>query len=517
MSEPETNEELLENDTSLLLDDDDLFVRAPKKHKILMISDHPLFPSGVGVQARVLIDGLIKTGRYTFRCLGAAIKHQDYRTVKVSDDLLIKPIDGFGNPTILRQLLLEEQPDAILIFTDPRQFTWLWQMEDEIHQICPITYWHVWDNDPYPKFNGPWYESTDLINCISKKTYDLVVEHFPEKTNYIPHAFPKEIYHPLDPSELKEMASKHFPGKEDWFKALWVNRNAMRKVPNDVLESWKMFLDELEQTEGHRNALLIMHTDPFDQEGPNLVAVTELLGLQDNVIFSNSKLEFKEMNMLHNLCDVCINISKNEGYGLSTHINMQVGKPVIALKTGGEYKVQNPVTGQQYGVALEPVKRLLVGSQTVPYIYEDYADQAEVKDAFMKIYKMTDEEKQKLSEDAIAYIDENFSCDSVVKAWDESLEKCIVTFKESKGKSKFVLETLNVEGKPALSLTPAQIQKMINDKMAMDQNKKTAAPTLNRKQRRMNRKKSGTKQQQQVVKPEKQRSIKTIDVSNMDF
>ena len=37
--------------------------------KILFLSDHPLAPSGVGVQARFLIEGLIKTGKYSFNDL----------------------------------------------------------------------------------------------------------------------------------------------------------------------------------------------------------------------------------------------------------------------------------------------------------------------------------------------------------------------------------------------------------------------------------------------------------------
>ena len=199
-------EEILETQTDLLLDDDDdddLFIKPVKKSKILVLSDHPLAPSGVGVQARFLIEGLIKTGKYTFRCLGGAMKHANYQTVKVNDDFIIKPVDGFGNPSILREILITEKPDALLLFTDPRQFTWVWQMEDEIRQICPITYWHVWDNDPYPQFNSKWYESTDLINCLSYKTYELVKEHFPDKTNYRPHAFPKEVFFPIPENQRK--------------------------------------------------------------------------------------------------------------------------------------------------------------------------------------------------------------------------------------------------------------------------------------------------------------------------
>jgi hypothetical protein len=36
-----------------------------KKNKILILSDHALSPSGVGVQTRFLVDGLIKKGCWT--------------------------------------------------------------------------------------------------------------------------------------------------------------------------------------------------------------------------------------------------------------------------------------------------------------------------------------------------------------------------------------------------------------------------------------------------------------------
>src|SRR5690606_13956087 len=134
-----------------------------KKTKILMLCDHPLSTSGVGTQARHLIDGLLKTGKYSFRVLGAAVKHERYDPIKVDgkDDYIIKPIDGFGNRDMIRISLMQEKPDAIFIVTDPRFFIWLWEMREEVHQICPIVYWHVWDEQPYPVFNEVLYHSTD--------------------------------------------------------------------------------------------------------------------------------------------------------------------------------------------------------------------------------------------------------------------------------------------------------------------------------------------------------------------
>lgn len=282
----------------------------PRKKKILALCDHPLSTSGVGIQARYLMDGLIRTGLYTFRVFGAAIKHSDYRTVKVNDDLIIQPIDGFGNRDMLRVTLANEKPDALFLFTDPRFFIYVWEMEEEIHQICPIVYWHVWDNDPYPAFNRPLYESTDLINCLAHKTYELIQPNFPSKTHYIPHSLPTDMFYPLPKEQVRRLKADILGSdRVDNFTLLWINRNARRKMPSDVLDSWRIFLQKLHEKHGHRNANLIMHTDPYDQEGPNLMHVMEMMGLRDSVVFSTERVEFDKINILHNISDGCINIS----------------------------------------------------------------------------------------------------------------------------------------------------------------------------------------------------------------
>ena len=85
------------------------------KYKILMLSDHALSTSGVGTQSRHLINGLIEKGKWSFRQLGAAMKHENYDVVTVNPDFVIKPIDGFGNKELMRILLATEQPDAVFI------------------------------------------------------------------------------------------------------------------------------------------------------------------------------------------------------------------------------------------------------------------------------------------------------------------------------------------------------------------------------------------------------------------
>ena len=410
-----------------------------KKYKILMLSDHALSTSGVGTQSRHLIHGLLEKGCWTVRQFGAAIKHDDYRTIVVNEDFVIKPINGFGDPESLRVVLATEKPDILFLFTDPRFFTWVWEMEDEIHQICPIVYWHVWDNLPTPRFNDVLYDSTDLINCHSHLTYEMVSENFPEKTNFIPHALPEEVFFPLGKHAISAYRRQLLgPERQDHFVAFWMNRNAKRKRPNDVLLSWKHFVDKLKE-QGKQDATLIMHTDPNDPEGPNLEMTAEMLGIKDSVFFSNQRVDFEKINILHNMADVVFNISYAEGFGLGTLEAMQCGTPIIAVTTGGlTRQVVDHRDGSENGIALPVEVRTLVGSQTVPYIYEDYVSAETIGDAFYKMYSMPDEERDALSKKVRDYALSEFSYQDTVDKWHETMMDLLKDWKHE----NYVMETL---------------------------------------------------------------------------
>lgn len=401
-----------------------------------MLCDNPLATSGVGCQANHLINGLLKKNRWSFRVLGGAIKHADYRIQYVNDDYLIKPVDGFGDPELIRELLIKEKPDAIFLFTDPRFFMWLWQMEDEIHQICPIVYWHVWDNDPYPKFNDVLYQSTDLINCHSHLTYRLVSEHHPHKTNFIPHALPKNVFKKHDDATTLMNKIKILgPDRADHFVCSWVNRNARRKMPGNVMLAWKLFLDKLQATYGHKKATLLMHTHPSDPEGQNLISIADDFGITQNVIYSTGRVSFEEMAVLYNISDFSITLPIHEGFGLGTLEAMQCGKPIIAVKTGGlTRQVVDHRDGSHNGIALDPDVRDLVGGQSVPYIYEDHVSCHKAADAIWQLFEMGHEARVALGEKARNYVLSEFDIDHTVNEWDRTMHETITRWKQTKHK-----------------------------------------------------------------------------------
>lgn len=427
-----------------------------EKYKILLLSDDLRCVSGVGGQSRMLVEALVSSGKFSVKQLGGAMKQPNYDVQMLHPDIVVKPVDGFGTPNLLRQLLITERPDVLVLFTDPRQFVWVWQMEDEINQICPIVYWHVWDNDPYPEYNSAFYESTDVINCISMKTYNLLKDRFPAKVNYLPHTFPKNWYYELPKEEVEKLKAETLKDKKDWFFTLWVNRNAHRKMPADVMHGFKLFLDLLQEKEGHRNALLVMHTNPKDPEGPDLEAVAEMLKISDRVMFSVGQIDIPDMNRLYNVADTLVNVSRAEGFGLSLYQTLSVGKPVVALKTGGMTDQIIDKHGNVHGVALDPVERYLVGSQATPYIYDDHFSKKELAEGLYKIYKLSPEEKEKIKQNVKEHFEEQFNYDTVMSKWIEILEKTILDWREDKKEKNWGLIQFS---QPKRTINDIQINK----------------------------------------------------------
>ena len=100
---------------------------------------------------------------------------EDARKISGVEDASLKiiPWSGYGDANILRELIMRHQPDAILHFTDPRFWGWLYNIEREVRQKVPLTYLNIWDDVPYPMWNRPFYKSCDALFSISKQTYNI--------------------------------------------------------------------------------------------------------------------------------------------------------------------------------------------------------------------------------------------------------------------------------------------------------------------------------------------------------
>jgi len=393
-----------------------------EKIKVFTISDHPLMASGVAHTMRTIITALLRSGKFTVYSFGGAIKHEDYNPIKTEefgDDWIIQPIDGFGSQETIRSLLRTQRPDVLLFQSDPRFFQWLLEMSNEVRPLVPMVWYGIWDNYPYPVYNKPVWGSNDHFVSISKVTHDIVSTVCPDLENtYIPHSVDSELFQPTPKDELSKFSEKHFPTLEnDRFVVFWNNRNARRKLSGSLVFWWKDFLDKV----GRDKAVLLMHTNPYDPNGQNLQAIKNDLELTDQELIINNNIVPQEfLANMYNLSDVTINISDAEGFGLSTLESLSCGTPIIVNMTGG---LQEQVTDGKnwFGVGIEPASKAIVGTQDIPYIYEDRVGKEDVIDALVKIWELPEEDRKALGTLGREYVKKNYNFDNHNQQWVDLL------------------------------------------------------------------------------------------------
>tara|TARA_R110000737_G_scaffold149536_1_gene178882 strand:+ start:1819 stop:3075 length:1257 start_codon:yes stop_codon:yes gene_type:complete len=391
-----------------------------KKIKLLTISDHPLSPSGVANQTRYMIEALLATGRYQVLSLGGAVKHQNYEPQKVKpygEDWIIVPVDGYGNPEQIRSVLRTHKPDIFWFMTDPRFYEWLWDIDNEVRAQCPMVYYHVWDNFPAPVYNKQHYESNDMIASISKVTHKIVSEVTDNVENvYLPHAVDSNYFKPMPKEAIQKL--KKAQGLEDKFIFFWNNRNARRKQSGSLIYWFKKFCDKV----GKDKCVLIMHTDPNDPYGQPLEHLLQHFGANEGQIrISKEKVLPEHLSAMYNIADCTINVSDAEGFGLATLESLSCGTPIIVTMTGG---LQEQVTDGEnwFGIGIEPSSKALIGSQQVPYIFEDRIAESDVLEALEKMYDMKKEDREKLGEEGRAHVNKNYSFEGYQKKWVEVLD-----------------------------------------------------------------------------------------------
>jgi glycosyltransferase involved in cell wall biosynthesis len=391
-----------------------------KRIKVLTISDHPLSPSGVGTQTKYIIEALLESDKFDVVSLGGAIQHPEHKpqiTEEWGERWKIFPVDGYGTQDIVRSVIRNERPDILYFMTDPRFYGWLWEMESEIRSLIPMVYYHVWDNYPYPTYNKSFYESNDFIASISKVTQDIVETVAPDvKSLYVPHAVDSEFFKPLPKGQIAEFR-KSFDNDhntEGKFIFFWNNRNARRKQSGSLLFWFKDFLDEV----GDDKATLIMHTDPKDGFGQDLNAIVHELGInKGQVLFSTQKVGMEQLAMFYNMADCTVNISDAEGFGLATLESLSCGTPIIVNMTGG---LQEQVTDGKswFGIGLEPDSKSIIGSQQVPFIYEDRLNGAKVKSAFRNMmYVYSAEVREQMGKAGREHVVKNYNFKTFAESW----------------------------------------------------------------------------------------------------
>ena len=329
------------------------YIPQNQRKKILLLSDDIRTQSGVGNQAKEIV--LNTAHHFNWVNLGGAVNHPDHgkgfdlspdinKMVGLEDsDVKVIASNGYGNPDMVRSIIRTEKPDAIMHFTDPRYWIWLYQMENEIRQKIPMIFYTIWDDLPYPMWNREFYRSDDMLLGISKQTVNIVKNVLRDHSKpdwavkYIPHGIDENKFFPIiNDFELEAWKDMFLEKKEYNFVLLWNSRNIRRKNASDIILAWRTFLDQL-PIEKAKKCLLIMHTDPVDNNGTDLLSVEEALCDPEihKVKFDSKKWDEKHLNYLYNISDAHMFFTDNEGWGLGLTESLMAGRMIIAPVQGG--------------------------------------------------------------------------------------------------------------------------------------------------------------------------------------
>ena len=413
------------------------YIKKEDRKKILLITDDIRVHSGVAQIGREIVFNT--SHKYNWVQMAGAVEHPDEgKIIDLSDEIgkqvpnvhdphcLLYPTKGYGDINLLRAVIGRENPDAIMLITDPRYFAWLFHAENEIRSKIPISYLNIWDNYPAPMYNKEFYESCDLLMGISKQTVNINKLVLGDKGKnkifkYIPHGLNSQKFEILDDNdkELLNFKKNIQLDSDNNFHLIFNSRNIRRKQIPNIIMAYKLFIDQLTPEEA-KNCQLTLKTEAVFEHGTDLRAVVEYFCNPEicNVKIFEHKLTTEEMNLLYNSADGVIQLSNAEGWGLSLTEAMLTGTPFIAAVTGGmqdqmrfedengdwiefndEFPSNHHGKYKKHGEWALPVyisASTLVGSPPTPYIFDDHHNINDVVDQIMKLYNMSKEERKSI-------------------------------------------------------------------------------------------------------------------------
>ena len=412
------------------------YIKKEDRKKILLITDDIRVHSGVAQIGRETV--LNTLHKYNWVQMAGAVDHPELgkiidfsEEIKKNTDVkdpyvMLYPQKNYGDADNLRAVIAREKPDALFLITDPRYFSWLFHIENEIRKEIPIAYLNIWDNYPAPMYNKEYYESCDLLMGISKQTVNINKLVLGDKGKnkvfkYIPHGLNSNIFNILkdDAPELIRFRKNIGLKEDNNFHLIFNSRNIKRKQASNIIMAWRLFTDQLSPEESKKCQLTLKTEASFDH-GTDLNAVIEYMCPPDicRVGILDHKLSAEEMNLMYNSADGVIQISNAEGWGLSLTESMLTGTPFIATVTGGmqdqmrfedengnwvefndEFPSNHHGKYKKHGEWALPVyisASTLGHTCATPCIYDDHHNIHDVTDQIMKLYKMSKEERKSI-------------------------------------------------------------------------------------------------------------------------
>lgn len=225
--------------------------------------------------------------------------------------------------------------DGFFILNDPWVIDqYLVRIKESFKKVPPIVvYFPVDAIDLNPK----WFRHYDMVTkvCVYTEFAKKEVEKVAPKLNIeiVPHGVDTRIFRKLYQTSRAEIKRQIFPDKEkidlaNSFIVLNANRNQPRKRIDITIQGFSLFAKEKPD-----NVLLYLHMGIVDT-GFDVMELCYRYGIDNRLILTDKSMNIQsipenELNRIYNACDVGINTSVGEGWGLTAIEHAVTGAPQV--------------------------------------------------------------------------------------------------------------------------------------------------------------------------------------------
>lgn len=299
-----------------------------EKVRVLWISD-AVTPTGFSRVSHSILKNL-SLDKYDISWLGV-----NYYGDPHNYPFRIYPASTYGDvvgTNRVSDILRIEQPQLIFMLGD------VWVLNGYLEEIK-----NTYKKDNLPKIiayfpvdagdhDPDWYKNFDIVSkaFVYSEYGKAVAEKACKNKEFsiIPHGVDTDTFYPLNISkaELRKKMFSNVP--EDAFIVFNGNRNQPRKRIDITMKAFKIFSEDKPD-----NVKLYLHMGVKD-EHINILKMAERLGIDDRLIISGKsvgpqKVTDRMLNQIYNACDVGINTSIGEGWGLVNVEHAVTGAPQI--------------------------------------------------------------------------------------------------------------------------------------------------------------------------------------------
>jgi len=274
------------------------------------------------------------------------------------------------------------------------------------------------DHDP------DWYQNFDVVETAvvySEFGRQVASKAAPQyKFKIIPHGIEKTQFYQLFESSkpAKEKLFANAPKLLDSFIFLNANRNQPRKRIDITIQAFKIFVDKGKPD----NVKLYLHMGVVDARHIDVLKMARRYAIEDRLVLSNlssgvQRVDEEKLNLIYNACDVGLNTSLGEGWGLTSMEHAITGAPQIVPDSstcGNLYRDIGLVVPCKYTQTLDEI--MTTGRVVTP---EDVAQKMDLIYQNKELY--TELSKKSIEK----FSSPEYSWKNIAKVWDEVFEKVL--------------------------------------------------------------------------------------------